>query len=881
MHYREEKTVDLFDSEPVNEPVVAVVIPVYKHSVLLVEAIESAINQVAPFKVHVVIVDDGCPHQETIDIAKYYARHNPGITYLRKSNGGLSSARNAGIDFVVEHFSSVDSFFFLDADNRLLPSSLAKAHYFLNNERVDWVYPSIDKFGICWYGNYSTRYSRLLHVCFDNICEAGSLVSRRIIDAGVRFDEEMKEGFEDWDFWLQAIGKGFEGRNLPDFGFQYRQRAESMIKESNRVRSSILYYLRKKHRKLFQISTLLHWEHSEVPRFAFFSTDSDEIRQFTDPLLDHRSVTNDEFIQMYGAESSEPETFGTPPFWIWGRYKLFKSLLSSAVCHCILWQLQRALESIHFVQICIENDDDTVSLHWSEHLTTDPSDGPIHFWATRQSLFRECVADPSDEWIKSILTGNPGPRIARMTVRLPVDRRLVEQRRRGATALMFDTLEELRQELGGGSKRWIWRISDQLPRRGEYFRLLENAAGASPVMPRAGVAGKRQIGFALPLVAFGGVEKVLLSVAEVLSEERDFDCHLYIVGDTKAQLSVDLSSIFRSITFFSEKDLPSVGGPSKFFGHNLLTSSDIGDVSRRALGCMSGLDALIVSHTAGLNAVLGELRKTGTYLVNYLHVLDQTTFGRQVGHPYVSLAFEHVFDLFVSCSQNLRDWLNGMGVPDDKIIVMDNAPGYNIDPVFKDSLLSKRCFAAPERELRVLFLGRLDTQKGVERLYDVVNMARQKQLSVCWRIIGSSVITDGFMKDWHSIFAGIGLNVEPAVYDSSVLSQALAESDILLLPSRWEGAPLTVLEAQRLGCVPMVTDVGAVNELIDHDVDGIIVKSASELDIVNEIVAYLSILSSDKTLLRRLSQNACRRVENVSWRSSARPLMMRLRSRFI
>ncbi|MEC9404186.1 MAG: glycosyltransferase, partial [Pseudomonadota bacterium] len=43
---------------------VAIVIPVYKHSVLLTEAIDAALAQQAPFNIAVVIVDDGCPFPE-------------------------------------------------------------------------------------------------------------------------------------------------------------------------------------------------------------------------------------------------------------------------------------------------------------------------------------------------------------------------------------------------------------------------------------------------------------------------------------------------------------------------------------------------------------------------------------------------------------------------------------------------------------------------------------------------------------------------------------------------------------------------------------------------------------------------------------------------
>ncbi|WP_457302975.1 glycosyltransferase, partial [Phyllobacterium sp. P5_D12] len=184
-------------------------------------------------------------------------------------NGGLSSARNYGIEFALRNFPNLEAVYFLDADNRITPTAIRDILGFMkSDDKVDWIYPNIDKFGIEWNGNYTTQYSRLLHLTFDNICEAGSLVSRRMLDAGVRFDESMKAGFEDWDFWLQAIGRGFLGANYPFFGFEYRQRAESMLRDSNRTREGILTYIRQKHKKLFAAETLLAWEHEETPRYA-------------------------------------------------------------------------------------------------------------------------------------------------------------------------------------------------------------------------------------------------------------------------------------------------------------------------------------------------------------------------------------------------------------------------------------------------------------------------------------------------------------------------------------------------------------------------------------------------------------------------------------
>lgn len=48
------------------QPLLAVVIPVYKHSVLLGEAVTSALSQETDFELLIVIVNDGCPMVELI-----------------------------------------------------------------------------------------------------------------------------------------------------------------------------------------------------------------------------------------------------------------------------------------------------------------------------------------------------------------------------------------------------------------------------------------------------------------------------------------------------------------------------------------------------------------------------------------------------------------------------------------------------------------------------------------------------------------------------------------------------------------------------------------------------------------------------------------------
>ncbi|MBV1796214.1 glycosyltransferase family A protein [Siccirubricoccus sp. G192] len=232
-----------------------------------------------------VVVDDGCPFPETAETAQGFAALHPGQVFLlRRRNGGLSAARNTGVEFALAAFPSCRALFFLDADNRLLPPFLARAWAAMQAAPpgIGWLYPDFDEFGGTRNWSAAGDWS-LLQLLAQNYCEAGSLVRREVFEAGPRFDETMRGGFEDWDFWLQAAAAGFAGQHLPHSGFLYRRRPESMLAASERQRPALLAALHRKHAALLRPGRLLALEAAEAPRFALHTPDRAEVRLLLDP----------------------------------------------------------------------------------------------------------------------------------------------------------------------------------------------------------------------------------------------------------------------------------------------------------------------------------------------------------------------------------------------------------------------------------------------------------------------------------------------------------------------------------------------------------------------------------------------------------------------
>lgn len=108
------------------EKLISVIIPIYRVEPYLKKCIDSVCAQTYR-NLQIILVDDGSP-DSCGSICDKYAKEDPRITVIHKENGGLSSARNAGLDIAEgEYIAFVDSDDSIKADMlELLCDSLEK-----------------------------------------------------------------------------------------------------------------------------------------------------------------------------------------------------------------------------------------------------------------------------------------------------------------------------------------------------------------------------------------------------------------------------------------------------------------------------------------------------------------------------------------------------------------------------------------------------------------------------------------------------------------------------------------------------------------------------------------------------------------------------------
>jgi Glycosyl transferase family 2 len=201
-------------------PRLSVLVPCFNQGAFLDEAVDSVLAQTFT-DYEIVVVDDGSTDEATRRKLATYQR--PKTRVLRTRNRGLPAARNAAAATAAG-----DVFCALDADDRLEPTWFEKGIAVLDTDpSLAFVSHWLETFGD---EHWIWRPERcdLPAMLARNAVNGAALVRRAAFETVGGYDERMREGCEDWDFWLRLIERGFKGTIVPEVLFHYRRTAGSM-----------------------------------------------------------------------------------------------------------------------------------------------------------------------------------------------------------------------------------------------------------------------------------------------------------------------------------------------------------------------------------------------------------------------------------------------------------------------------------------------------------------------------------------------------------------------------------------------------------------------------------------------------------------------------
>lgn len=161
-----------------------------------------------------------------------------------------------------------------------------------------------------------------------------------------------------------------------------------------------------------------------------------------------------------------------------------------------------------------------------------------------------------------------------------------------------------------------------------------------------------------------------------------------------------------------------------------------------------------------------------------------------------------------------------------------------------------------ERPLNILYIGRIEINKGIEYIHQATDKLNKKGVDFHLHLAGKEENEGEFIPrieeslkekfTFHNVVSG------------ERKTELLKQCDIFLLPSFFEGLPMSLIETMSFGQVPIVTAVGSIPGIVKDKENGIFIKVKD----TETIIEAITTLYNDTKLRATLSKNARETVLN-------------------
>ncbi len=227
----------------------SIVVPCFNYGRFIREAVDSALGQTVR-SLEVIVVDDGSTEPDTHEVLATL-EHLPRVRVVRQDNAGLPSARNTGIALARGEYICC-----LDADDTLEPTYVEMAIAVMEADRsVGFAYSWVQLFGDA-SSVWQTRDFDIEEALIDNHTSVAAVFRRDDWIAAGGYRPDMRQGYEDWEFWLRLSALGHQGRVLRTPLFNHRRHGRTMTHDAHDKRQDIMRSMRANNPRIFDSSRL-------------------------------------------------------------------------------------------------------------------------------------------------------------------------------------------------------------------------------------------------------------------------------------------------------------------------------------------------------------------------------------------------------------------------------------------------------------------------------------------------------------------------------------------------------------------------------------------------------------------------------------------------
>lgn len=223
----------------------------------------------------------------------------------------------------------------------------------------------------------------------------------------------------------------------------------------------------------------------------------------------------------------------------------------------------------------------------------------------------------------------------------------------------------------------------------------------------------------------------------------------------------------------------------------------------------------------------------------------------------LELATNRSLDLYITVSARDRGSLLASGIAADRIELIYNAVDIRADDIPGGAAWLRHKFSIPAGRLICAAVGRLVPVKGYDVLVEAVRLLATEAPHLHLLLVGDGESRQALADRIGKL--ALAERVTLAGYqDREQVMAILKSSDMFVMPSRYEGTPIALLEAGALGLPIVASNVGGIPELVRDEQEALLVPAADS----QALARALSLLANDRDLAMQLGQRAAQRVRD-------------------
>ena len=278
------------------------------------------------------------------------------------------------------------------------------------------------------------------------------------------------------------------------------------------------------------------------------------------------------------------------------------------------------------------------------------------------------------------------------------------------------------------------------------------------------------------------------------------------------------------------------------------------------LGCVGRLRALIrregpqVLHTHLHALKYAALTFTGVPMIHTIHnqaEQEAVSLDQKIGR----FLFRRGKALPVALSPRIRDSIVRLyGLPEGQV------------PVVLNGIDLSRCQAKTDYSLHdpveLIHVGRFYPQKNHEAILEALVLLNQRGISARVRLFGEGPRLEEIREK------AAALGVDSQVHFEGVTDNVFApmsQSDLFVLPSKWEGIPMTVIEAMGTGLPVIAAQVGGLTDMVSSGYSGMLIAPTGAA-----LAQAVETLVKDPQLRETLGKNGLQKAQSFRVEEMAR-----------